>query len=134
MNEFKDHDRPTPGPAKSLGDARCAMRGNVLIARMSGEIDLSNAEKIGDKVAQAIPDHALDVVLDLTNVGYLDSAGIYVIHGLRQRLEDRGQSLMLVLPKPGQVRRTLEIVQVTRQIPIAPTVADALRTLGQTGS
>ena len=131
---FNGENQPTAGRAKRLGDAHCAMRGNVLVASISGEIDLSNAEQMGDEIAQAIPDHALAIVLDLTDVDYLDSAGLYVIHGLRKRLEDRGQSLMVVLPASRQVRRNLEIVQVTRDIPLAPSVADALHTLGHTES
>ena len=132
MNGPKDHDLLRTGAPS--GDAQCTMRGNVLVARMTGEIDLSNAEQVGGKVAQATPDHALGVVLDLTEVLYLDSAGLFVINGLRRRLADQGQSLILVVPEDRQVRRTLEVVELQRFIPIADTVEDAIGALAQSAS
>jgi anti-anti-sigma regulatory factor len=52
----------------SEGMVRSVMRGHVLVARMIGEIDLSNAERLGGEIAEATPPDARHVVLDLTDV------------------------------------------------------------------
>ena len=52
----------------------------------------------GPTVIGATPNEAQGVVLDLSGVDYLDSAGIYVIFGMRASLQARGQTLILVIP------------------------------------
>src|SRR5205085_9308156 len=44
---------------------------DVVVARITGEIDLSNAAEVGDRIAAAVPNTALGVVIDLTATSYL---------------------------------------------------------------
>ena len=64
----------------------------MLLARVRGEIDMSNAAEIGSAVAGRISNDALGLVLDLTDVEYMDSAALHMIFELRTRLKDRGQA------------------------------------------
>jgi anti-sigma B factor antagonist len=118
----------------SAGAVRCDARGRVLVARMSGEIDLSNAEQLGLQVAEAAPHDARGVVLDLGGVEYIDSYGIFVIHGLRQRLDEKQQRLVLVVPPDGLIRRAIELVGLAEAIPIKPELEAALQLVGQPDS
>lgn len=63
----------------SEGRVRFDPRGRVFVARMMGEIDLSNAEQLGVEVAEATPPDAQHVVLDLTDVEHLDRYAISCI-------------------------------------------------------
>jgi len=114
----------------SEGTVRSDMRGNVLVARMAGEIDLSNAEPLGVEIADATPPGAERVVLDLTEVEHIDSYGIFVIHGLRQRLRERETTLVLVIPKDGRIRRALELVRIHESMPVEEELEDALHPPG----
>jgi anti-anti-sigma factor len=114
----------------SDGAVRFDTRGQVLIARMSGEIDLSNAERLGVKIAEATAPDANRVVLDLTEVEHIDSYGIFVIYGLRQRLREHEVPLVLVIPKDGRIRRALELVGVHDFMPVKEELEDALHSLG----
>ncbi|MGN6168995.1 MAG: STAS domain-containing protein [Solirubrobacteraceae bacterium] len=105
-------------------------RGSVLVARMTGEIDLSNAELLGGEIADAVPPDTQRVVLDLTAVEHIDSYGIFVIHGLRQRLREHETSLILVIPRDGRIRRALELVGVQDFIPVKEALEDALHAPG----
>jgi anti-anti-sigma factor len=111
----------------SDGKVRFETRGDVLVARMSGEIDLSNAEQLGVQIADAAPLQARAVVLDLTEVEYIDSYGIFVIHGLRQRLSENRQKLALVVPEDGLIRRAIELVGIAEVLPIETELEAALR-------
>jgi anti-sigma B factor antagonist len=111
------------------GTVRFEMRGDVLVARMAGEIDLSNAEALGAEIADASPPGGERVVLDLTAVEHLDSYGIFVIHGLRQRLREHRTTLVLVIPKDGRIRRALELVRIQDSMPVVEQLEDALRPL-----
>ena len=46
-------------------------------------------------------------MLDLSEVGYLDSSGVLLIFELATRLRNRGQDLELVVPDDSMIRRVL---------------------------
>ena len=71
--------------------------GRCAVVRLTGEIDLSNAEAIRRAIGRAIPNHALRLILDLNKVDFLDSAGIQLMYHLRQDLRARGQTLQLAI-------------------------------------
>jgi anti-anti-sigma factor len=113
----------------SLGDIQITLARDALIARLSGEIDMSNAEQMGATVIGATPNEASGVILDLSAVEYLDSAGIYVVFGMRASLQARGQSLILVIPLQSPVHDALRLSGAERPGVIAETVEEALSTL-----
>jgi anti-anti-sigma factor len=115
----------------SLSDLHITLARHALIARLSGEVDMSNAEEMGATVIGATPNEASGVVLDLSAVEYLDSAGIYVIFGMRASLQARGQSLILVIPPESPVHDALRLSGVDRPGETAETVDEALKTIAR---
>lgn len=109
-----------------LADVQFDTRGQAVVATVTGEIDLSNATQICDAIGEATPNTALGVVLDLVAVDYLDSAGIHLIYRLRENLRARGQKLTLAIPAQSPVQDSLRLASVTRALPIAASVQDAL--------
>jgi anti-anti-sigma factor len=109
-----------------LADVQFDIRGHTVVATLTGEIDLSNAMQICDAVGDATPNTSLGVVVDLTHVDYLDSAGIHLVYRLRENLRARGQKLMLVIPADSPVQDSLRLAGVTQQLPIASSVHGAL--------
>lgn len=115
-----------------LADARFDTRGDVLVVHLTGEIDMSNAQEIGTAVLEATPNGALGIVLGLSQVEYLDSAGIYVIFGLRSRLRARGQALKLAIPEGSPVEDALRLAGVQAHIEVAGTVEECVAALEAT--
>jgi anti-anti-sigma factor len=113
----------------SLADVQITLAPSALIAHVTGELDMSNAEDVGATVIAATPNEAEAVILDLTGVDYLDSAGIYVIYGMRGSLQARGQVLILVIPPTSPVHDSLRLAGVERPGEVADAVEDALRML-----
>jgi|SRR6476646_6200284 len=113
----------------NLGDVQITLVQRALVARLTGEIDMSNAEEMGATVIGATPNEAHGVVLDLSAVDYLDSAGIYVIYGMRASLQARGQSMILVMPEESPVYDALRLSGAERPGEIAETVEGALRAI-----
>ena len=110
----------------SLADVQITLVPNALIAHVTGEVDMSNAEDVGATVIKATPNEAQGVVLDLSGVDYLDSAGIYVIYGMRASLQARGQALILVIPPVSPVYDSLRLAGAERPGEVAEEVGDAL--------
>ncbi|MGN6867908.1 MAG: STAS domain-containing protein [Solirubrobacteraceae bacterium] len=115
-----------------MSDGRVSFepKGHFLVARMAGEIDLSNAEQLGVKIAEATSPDAQGVALDLTEVSHIDSYGIFVIHGLRQRLCEHQTTLVLVIPRDGRIHRAMELMGIHEFIPVMEGLEDALLALG----
>lgn len=109
-----------------LADVQFDIRPHVVVATLTGEVDLSNATQICDAIGEATPNTALGAVLDLSSVDYLDSAGIHLIYRLRENLRARGQKLLLVIPSDSPVQDSLRLAAVTQYLPIAPSAAEAL--------
>jgi anti-sigma B factor antagonist len=99
---------------------------DVVVARVSGEIDLSNASEVGDKLRAAVPNTALGLVIDLTATAYLDSSGIHLVFNLAERLQRRQQQLRVVVPEDAPVRRVLRIVELDEVVPVLASVDDAV--------
>lgn len=109
-----------------LADVQFDQRDEVVVSTVTGEVDLSNARQICDAVGEATPNTAVGVVLDLSRVDYLDSAGIHLIYRLRENLQARGQKLMLAIPADSPVQDSLRLAGVTQYLPIAASVDAAL--------
>ena len=109
-----------------LADVQFAIRDQAVVARVTGEVDLSNATQLCDAIGAATPNTALGVILDFGAVDYLDSAGIHLIYRLRENLRARGQTLMLAIPAQSPVQDSLRLAGVTQHLPIASSVDEAL--------
>ncbi len=70
---------------------------------------MSNAVQLRDELNAATRNDALGLVLDLSEVEYLDSAGIHLIHRLRDALHTHRQQLRLVIPAGSVVNNTLRL-------------------------
>jgi anti-anti-sigma factor len=103
--------------------------GDVVVAHLAGEIDMSNADDVADALGGQTPADARALVLDLCEVAYVDSAGIRLIYNLRRRLEHRGQQLRLVVQQGGPIADALRIADVPRTVGAVETVDAAIDSL-----
>jgi anti-anti-sigma factor len=97
----------------------------VVVVTMSGEIDLANADTGEERIVAGVPNEADRLILDLSEVTYLDSAGVRLILGVNERLHLRRQELRLVVPATAPIQRLIEITRLGVQVPIFATVGEA---------
>ena len=91
----------------------------------AGELDAHSApmlQKAVDRTLAAAPDRLL--IIDLTDVSFIDSSGLSVIVGAHKRLSDAGAGVRLVVVTP-QVAKVLALTGLDATIPTFATVADA---------
>jgi anti-anti-sigma factor len=98
----------------------------AVVARLAGEVDLSNAGSITDQLLDAMDNAATRLVLDLSGTDYLDSSGVRMIFELAHRLRTRRQELRIVVPDDSNVKRVLVLTEVERMVPMATSVEDAV--------
>jgi anti-anti-sigma factor len=102
-------------------------RGDVVLAQVSGEVDLSNVANVKEQILDAVPNTAIALVLDLSRSDYLDSSGVRLIFELGERLGSRGQRLALVVPDDSFIRRVLMLMEVQQAVPMHASLDEALQ-------
>jgi anti-sigma B factor antagonist len=103
-----------------------APSGDFVVARLNGEIDMKSAPRIHAALARAVPNAALGLVVDLSAVSYLDSAGMQLLFDLERELQYHRQHLRLVVPEGAPIQRMVEIVNLGEHIALHSTLATAL--------
>lgn len=89
------------------------------VVSLTGEIDVTTAPRLREYLAGA---QAADpgVIVDLTRVDFLDSAGLGVLVGALKRARARGGTLQLVCPC-HRIRDVLTVTGLTRVFRIHDT-------------
>lgn len=82
--------------------------GHAVVA-VSGEVDVYTAPRLRDSFTDLVADGHTRVVVDLTNVDFMDSTGLGVLVGGLKKVRARGGSLELVCTQ----ERLLKIFQIT---------------------
>jgi len=112
-----------------LADIKFETIDNIVVARLEGEVDMSNADDLGAAITARVSSDTLGLVLDLAAVEYLDSAGMHVLFDLRERLTRRGQQIRLVLTPDSPISTALEYAGVQRTLGASETVPAAVAEL-----
>ncbi len=122
-------DRP-PGPfsiALSGGGDR------PLLATVAGDVDIATAGSMADAVLSALGDAPTPgVVLDFTNVGFMDSSGLRAVLDISRRLDGGTRSLVLLSPN-RPVRKLLSLAGLDGHLPVATTLDEAESILAGSG-
>lgn len=104
--------------------------GPVPVARVTGEIDLANAPRLHEEVL-AMAGDVVGLVVDLTEVPYLDSAGVKVLFQLARELRQRDQSLLVTMPIGSPLRRVLKVASFHEVAAICDEVEAAFDLIAQ---
>lgn len=104
-------------------------RGDVIVARLTGELDIAGAPSTGNQIEEAVPTSARGLVVDMSELEFIDSSGVAMLFGLVRRLSSRRQELRVVAPAGRPVARVLEIVEFDRAAPVSVDVDSAVAEL-----
>jgi anti-sigma B factor antagonist len=109
----------------TLAEIGIERHGGTVLARLAGEVDMTNAARVREQLLYAVPNDALALVVDLGDCRYLDSAAIEVIFDLSRRLQRRRQELRLVVPDSSPLGRVLVLTDVNSVAPVHPSLESA---------
>jgi anti-sigma B factor antagonist len=116
-----------------LGDLQIEERDGVALARVFGEVDVSNSELILERLAKAGMGARRGLVVDLSETQYLDSAWVWLVTRLARTLSAGGRGFLLAIPPTAPTRRMLDLLEMQQVVPLAPSVGDAVSMLGPAG-
>jgi anti-anti-sigma factor len=101
-------------------------RDRSVVARLTGEVDMSNASYVRDQLLESMPNEAIVLVLDISGTRYLDSAAIEVLFDVSRRLARRRQELRLVMPPDSPLRRVIQLTEVHTAAPVFESLEAAV--------
>lgn len=114
-----------------LASVTVGEHGSSLLVAISGEVDISNIDSIAD-IIHALPNTEDGLLIDLTDVSYLDSSAVSLLHDLAMRLRSRAQRMVVVSPPGTPPRRILELTALYVNAPVADGLDEGIRSLGDT--
>jgi anti-sigma B factor antagonist len=108
-----------------------AVGGHAVVA-VRGEIDMHSAGKLSERLISRLGPGPAPLIVDLTEVGFIDSTGLGALVAARNQAQESGSVLRVVCPQ----ERLLKLFRITgldSVFGVFPTVAEAAEA-GPTGS
>jgi anti-sigma B factor antagonist len=102
-----------------------ATRDGCSVVTVSGELDVLTAPRLRQVLFDPVLCSRPHVVVDLRDVGFIDSTGIGTLVAARRWTSSRSTSLSLVCD-PGPVLRVLDLVSLTRIFEVHDSVEAAV--------
>ena len=88
------------------------------VVRVTGEVDVSNADELRSALDGCLEDGATALVADISEVPYIDSTGIGVLVGVAHRAAEKGARFEVARPQRN-VARVLGLLGVTAELNIS---------------
>jgi anti-sigma B factor antagonist len=103
----------------------CKYRGYADCAELAlrGELDITDRAELSSRLAAVVPDGPW-LIVDLTNLAYMDCSSLGVLLGARERARLAGGDVLLAGPR-GAVARVLLLTGRHRVFPVFPSLGAA---------
>jgi anti-sigma B factor antagonist len=99
--------------------------GDCAVLRAVGEVDVYTAPMLRERIRELAAGGTVHLIVDLGQVGFLDSTGLGVLVGGLKRLREDGGSLALVV-STSRILRIFQITGLSKALAAWPTVKEAV--------
>ena len=98
---------------------------DCVVVTLDGRFDASNADAAKEALKRVIDGNVTTVIVDLTQVPFIDSAGLSTLVSSLKQARSAGGNVLLSGVQP-QTRTVFELTMLDRVFTIHPTVQSAL--------
>ncbi|MEW6355543.1 MAG: STAS domain-containing protein [Planctomycetota bacterium] len=105
--------------------------GEITVVSLCGVLDMHRADEFKEQIRRWVKAGRLKLLLDLSALDYICSAGIAALITWTQRIRERGGRMCVCCPR-GQVKETFRILRLNGPSPVVrifPSREDALKEL-----
>jgi anti-sigma B factor antagonist len=96
------------------------------VLTVSGEIDIATAPSLRERLHGLLAEDKHQIVVDLDDVGFLDSTALGVLVGVLKRARSEGGEVRIVCTQP-RVRKVFEITRLDSAFDLFDSVDEAVR-------
>jgi anti-anti-sigma factor len=104
--------RPLPTPASRPYTTELEPGSSAPRLRVAGPIDITTAEDLEQELLRACRGATLNLEIDLSEVTHLHSAGVALLHRLRDKLQAQHRELRLLTPPGSTAATVLDLVRL----------------------
>ncbi len=124
---------PDVNDRETVAELDWRLEGDILVIALSGKVDLDNADEVrkGIRAIQKEAKEARVVVMDLSGLSYLDSAGLGTFVGLK--LDMRGYDKFMVFGLKGQVLELFKNIRLHKILDVKQNWEEVLSSLDRPG-
>jgi anti-sigma B factor antagonist len=97
------------------------------VVKLAGEVDMSHSPGVHQALVEVLEKRPGRLVIDLTEVSYMDSSGVGILVDALRRVRVSGGKLVLVAVAP-RVLSVLQITKLDQFFEMHPTLQEALGT------
>jgi anti-sigma B factor antagonist len=98
-------------------------RSGATVVTVSGELDILTAPRFSASIDELVRRRARDVVVDMSEVRFIDSAGLYVLLSAQRRVTRHGRWLGLICPDAA-VRRVIELTRLDEPLGVVGSFSE----------
>ena len=106
-------------------DIKSENHGDALVYALRGSLDIATSPSVRAALTEAAANGKHEIVVDLTQLEFLDSTGLGALIGAHRRALENNGTLRLVVSE-GPILRLLNITGLIRVLPVYHSRADAL--------
>jgi len=104
--------------------------GEVPVVALRGELDFDEAPTFERVLEELLTEGRRDVVVDLSDLTFIDSSGISVLVGAARAAAVEHGTLVVAAPRP-HVQRVFDIVNLPTLVDVEPSLESALQRVGR---
>ena len=108
-------------PSSSLQQASLAVRERIgdgtIVIELAGDLDMATEDLVRDALANAAAQRPERLVIDLSDLSFIDSSGIRLMVVAHQRFSDGGGTTLEIRPGNRSVQRVFEVTQLDEVLP-----------------
>jgi anti-anti-sigma factor len=104
------------------------MDGDVSIIAVDGRVDSAGAVVLNDALHRVVDDNNFKIILEMSNIRYLNSAGLRTMADILTHSRENGGNLHLVAPN-DKIRRVLAIIGFDNFFKIFDDIESALEAI-----
>lgn len=106
------------------------LKDDVLILDIEGEIDAINSHKLQDVINDAIQEHIVKIIIDMSNLIFINSIGLALLTDMIKILRDSNGDLKFVNLHPN-IEKIFKLTGLERYFDIYATVPEALESFSK---
>jgi anti-anti-sigma factor len=99
----------------------------VTVLRLEGDLDAQTGPELIDKATDLVADGNTNILLDLSRVRYMGSAGLLAMHTIDKRLKETQSGQLKLLNPSDPVKKVLNALQDTTFFEIYDKLDSALK-------
>ncbi len=124
QNQLLSQGLPIAGGETDLLHIATDERPEGMVAYVSGEVDLANVDRFRDAIQPAM-NNCRNVILDLSNLKYIDSTGLYVLTGVQKGLQQNNCQLV-VAGASATIAKVMRLFGLDNLVPLVASIDEAV--------